>query len=97
MILAFILLQAADPAPAPAPDIELVLHAKARSVEIERKGVAKLEVTADPDGGSAVETKVTPKSRGAARLRNVDVDIHAGVRITDPQQNPGDGETSAPE
>ena len=85
MLLTLLLLQAAsvDPAVGAKPDIELDFRAHARSVEIEQKGEAKLRVSAAPDGGSRVETNVTPKANGRTRLRDVDVTLHGEARIGD--------------
>jgi uncharacterized protein (DUF58 family) len=94
MIVALFLLQAAA---APPPDIELNVHATARSVEIESKGKTELIVHAGPDAGSKVETRVTPRAEGAAKLNNVEVNIRAEARLTDPQQNPDEVETSRPD
>ena len=91
-MLIALLLQAA-----PAPDIELNIHARARSVEIQQRGQAKLVVTAEPDGGSEVRSEVTPRAEGRTRLRNVDVHIRAEIRIADPQQKPAEPETPPPQ
>jgi uncharacterized protein (DUF58 family) len=89
------LLQAA--APAPAPDIELSVHLKAKSVTIEQKGEARLDVHAEPDGGATrVETNVQPKPEGRRELRNVTVDIHAQASLAEPAQNRAEAETAPP-
>ena len=94
MIL-FLLLQAAAPAPA-LPDIELNIRARARSVEIQQKGEAKLEVRADPDAGSVVEARVEPEGRGAAKLRNVQVNVRGEARIGGGTEIRADAETGTP-
>lgn len=71
-----ILLQAA----AQAPDIELDLSLSARSVTIERKGEARLEVRGEGPG-NRVEVKVEPKAQGRAELRDVTVDVHAEASV----------------
>jgi hypothetical protein len=83
MLLPLFLLQVAatDPAIGAKPDIELNLRAHARSIEIQQKGEATLQVSADPDAGSKVETRVTPKANGRSKLRNVDVTVHGEARI----------------
>ena len=96
MIFALFLMQAATAA-APPPDIELNVRLTARSVRIERKGEAKLEVRAGPDAGSRVETKVSPPANGSVALGNVTVDVHAEARLGDPRQNPKEGETGTPQ
>ncbi|TMJ11519.1 MAG: hypothetical protein E6G94_15850 [Alphaproteobacteria bacterium] len=95
MLVVSLLLQAA----AGQPDIELNVRATARSVQIERKGEARLEVHAEPDsGGSGVQTSVTPKANGKTTLRNVRADIHAAITLADPTvQNRNAGETAAPQ
>jgi uncharacterized protein (DUF58 family) len=97
MIWLAMLLQAAQSAPASAPDIELNVRLTARSVRIEQKGEAKLEVRAGPDAGSEARTVVTPPARGATDLKNVTVEVHAEARIGDQSQNPAAGETSSPQ
>ena len=98
MLLSLILLQAAAaPASPPLPDIELNVRARARSVEIEQKGQATLEMTAEPDAGSRVEARVAPKAAGKTRLRNVQVDIHAEARIGDGVEIKTAAETSPPQ
>ena len=88
-MLLVILLQAANPA---LPDIELRVQARARSVTIERKGETRLEVHAGPDGGSRIDSLVTPRAEGRTNLRNISVDIHAAANIADPVEK-----TPAPE
>jgi hypothetical protein len=93
MLTLLALLQAASA----QPDIELNIRARARSVEIERKGEAKLEVRAEPDAGSRVEARVEPKAEGRTSLRNVEVNIRAAASIADPQQIRVEAETSTPQ
>ena len=93
MLIALIVMQAA----AAAPDIELNIHATAKSVRIEQKGEAQLEVRAGPDAGSRFETRVTPPANGATNLKNVTVDVHAEARIGAPAQNVDAAETSRPD
>jgi hypothetical protein len=81
MLSLLILLQAMSAEP--RPDIELDIRARARSVQIEQKGEARLELRAEPDAGSRVEARVTPKAAGRTKLRNVDVAIHGEARIGD--------------
>jgi hypothetical protein len=81
VLTALFLLQAA--ATAAKPDIELDIRARARSVEIVQKGEARLELKAEPDAGSRVEARVTPKAQGRTRLRNVDVSIHGEARLSE--------------
>ena len=79
LVTALLLLQAA--APSTKPDIELEIRARARSVTIEQKGEARLEIRAEPDAGSKVEARVTPKAEERRELRNVEVAIHGEARI----------------
>lgn len=94
MIVALLLLQAVA---APPPDIELNISATAKSVRIEKKGEARLEVRAGPDAGSRAEARVTPPANGAATLRNVTVEVRAEARIGDRGQIQAGAETSSPQ
>lgn len=67
---------------APLHDIELRATVEARSVRIEKRGEAKLEVTASPDAGSLVKVEA-PRANGAKTLRNVRVQVDAEARIGD--------------
>jgi hypothetical protein len=96
-MLLFLLLQAAAAEPAGLPDIELNVRARVRSVEIERKGEAKLEVRAEPDAGSLVRAEATPKAEGRTKLNNVDVNVRAEVRLGDPSESRTGAETTAPQ
>ena len=93
MIWILLAMQAASP----PPDIELNLRATARSVKIEQRGEAKLEVRAGPDAGSRTESRVTPPVDGKTELRNVTVEVHAEARIGESGENPPEGETSTPQ
>ena len=75
MILLLLALQAA-----PLPDIELHATLNARSVTIEKKGEATLEVTASPDAGSVVKVDA-PNANGRKTLRDVRVEVDAEARI----------------
>jgi len=96
MLIVLAMMQVATAA-APPPDIELVVHAEVRSVEIERKGVARLEVRAEPDGGSLVDAQIAPEPEGRTSLRNIRIDVHGEARIADPQQNSEAVATEDPE
>jgi len=91
-MLFLILLQAAEPAA--LPDIELNLRARVRSVEIERRGEAKLEVRGGE--GSAVEARVDPPAGGKTALRNVKVNVRARAHLTDLKQIRVEAETGTP-
>ena len=93
MIWILLAMQAASP----PPDIEINVRATARSVKIEQKGEAKLEVRAGPDASSRTETRVTPPADGKTELRNVTVELHAEARIGESGENPPEGETSTPQ
>jgi hypothetical protein len=92
-MLILLLLQAAA---GQAPDIELNLHATARSVRIERKGEARLDVRGEGPGNSA-EARVEPKAQGRSKLRNVTVDIHAKASVQDGVKLGSQVETGAPQ
>jgi hypothetical protein len=93
MMTFLLLLQAAS---AQAPDIELNLHARARSVRIEQKGEARLEVQGEGPG-NRVEARVEPKANGKTELRNVTIDIHAEASVADPAQIKVEAETGTPQ
>ncbi|HEY0148304.1 MAG TPA: hypothetical protein VGB70_04805 [Allosphingosinicella sp.] len=95
MLLALLLAQAA--APKALPDIELNIRARAKSVEIERKGEAKLEVRAAPDAGSRAEARVEPLPEGRTTLRNVEVNVRAEARIGEGVEIDASAETAAPQ
>jgi hypothetical protein len=79
-----------------APDIELNLHATARSVKIERKGEARLEVRGEGPG-NRVEAQVEPKAEGRSELRNVTVDIHAEASVQGGVKLDAQAETGTPQ
>ena len=88
VIIALLALQAA-----PLPDIQIGATVEARSMRIEKKGNAKLEVRADPDAGSVVKVEA-PRADGVKTLRNVRVAVDAEARIGTPQ---APAATTAPE
>ena len=88
-----ILLQAAA---AQAPDIELNLSLRARSVTIEKKGEARLEVR-DEGPGNRVDVKVEPKAEGRTELRNVTVDVRAQASVQEGVEIDAKAETGTPE
>jgi hypothetical protein len=92
MILLF-LLQAAAPQ---APDIEINLHARARSVSIEKKGETRLEVRGEGPG-NRVDVKVEPKAEGRTELRNVTVDVHAEASVQEGVKIDSEAETGTPQ
>ena len=94
-MLFLLLLQAA--APQALPDIELNIRARARSVEIERKGEARLEVRAEPDAGSRVEARVEPRAGDRTQLRDVEVNVRAEARIGEGAKIEAQAETAAPQ
>ena len=100
MLIALFILQAQAAVPQTvAADIELNANIRARSVEIEKKGNARLTVTTSPDGGNLVDVRA-PKANGRKRLRNVSVDVRAEARIGDaaaPANNREQPETAPPE
>lgn len=91
MIL-FILLQAATP----APDIELNLSLRARSVTIERKGEARLEVRGEGPG-NRVDVRVEPRAQGRTELRDVTVDVHAEASVREGIEIDAQAETGTPQ
>jgi uncharacterized protein (DUF58 family) len=93
MILAVILLQAAAASP---PDIELNLSARARSVTIERKGEAKLEVRGEGPG-NRVDVKVEPKAEGRTELRDVTAQVHAEASVQEGVKIDAGAETGTPQ
>ena len=95
MLLALLLFQAT--AAETPPDIELNIRARARSVEIERKGEAKLEVRAEPEGGSRAETRVEPLPEGRTSLRNVEVNVRAEARLNGTAKVEVEAETAPPQ
>ena len=77
-MLALLLMAQAAP-----PDIQFGARIEARSVTIEKKGEARLEIRAVPDGGSLVKVEA-PKANGRKTLKNVRIEIDAEARIADP-------------
>ena len=96
MLLALLLAQAAA-APTALPDIELNIRARARSVEIERKGEAKLVVRAEPDAGSRAEVRVEPLPEGRTTLRDVEVNVRAAARLGEGMKVEAEAETATPQ
>ena len=92
MIL-LVLLQAAA---TQAPDIELNLNLRARSVTIEQKGEARLEVRGEGPG-NRVDVKVEPKAQGRRELRDVTVDVHAEASIEEGVKIDAEAETGTPQ
>jgi hypothetical protein len=93
MIVALMVMQAATPS---APDIELNIHARARSVTIEQKGEARLEVRGEGPG-NRVDVKVEPKAQGRTELRDVTVDVHAEASVQDGVKIDARAETGTPQ
>lgn len=77
-MLLLLALQAAAP-----PDIQLQAVVEARSMTIEKKGEARLEVWAEPDAGSIVKAEA-PRGAKSGTLRNVRVTLDAEARIGSP-------------
>jgi hypothetical protein len=92
-MLLLILLQAAA---AQAPDIELNLRARAKSVRIERKGEARLDVQGEGPG-NRVDVRVEPKAEGRTELRNVTVDIYAEASVQEGVKIDAQTETGTPQ
>lgn len=91
MIL-LILLQAAA---TQAPDIELNLNLRARSVTIEQKGEARLEVRGEGPG-NRVDVRVEPKAQGRTELRDVTVEVHAEASVQEGAKIDARAETGTP-
>ncbi|HYG48499.1 MAG TPA: hypothetical protein VD846_11235 [Allosphingosinicella sp.] len=92
-MLALLLLQAAA---TQVPDIELNLNLRARSVTIERKGEARLDVRGEGPG-NRVDVKVEPKAEGRTELRDVTVDVHAEASVQDGVKIDARAETGTPQ
>ncbi len=88
----FILLQAA----VPAPDIELNLNLRAKSVRIEQKGQARLDVRGEGPG-NRVDVKVEPKAEGRTELRDITVDVHAEASVQEGVKIDAEAETGTPQ
>jgi hypothetical protein len=97
MLLLALLLQTAPATVQTPPDIELNIRATAREVRIVRKGEARLELRAGPDGGGNVVRVEAPDAAGRTQLRNAVVNVHAEARIADPLENRTAPETPAPQ
>jgi hypothetical protein len=82
-------------AAAAQPDIELEIRARAKSVRIERKGEARLEVQGAE--GSRVEARVEPKAEGRTTLRNVTVHVRARASVGEGAKVDAKAETERPE
>ena len=80
MLALFLIAQAA------LPDIQFGARVEARSVTIEKKGEARIEVRAEPDAGSLVKVEA-PRADGRKTLRNVRINIDAETRIADPARS----------
>jgi hypothetical protein len=93
MLIALALLQAAA---TPAADIELDVHARIKSLKIESRGEARLEVHGEGPG-NRVDAKIEPQAQGRSELRNVTVDVHAEASVGDPAQIRGESETGTPQ
>jgi Fe2+ transport system protein FeoA len=91
-MIGLLLLQAA----AGQPDIELNLQARIKSVRIERRGEARLEVRGEGPG-NRVEVRIEPKPEGRTELRNVTVNVHAEATVGDPAQIRVGAETGTPQ
>ena len=92
-MLLLILLQAAA---TQAPDIELNLSLRAKSVRIEQRGEARLEVRGEGPG-NRVDVKVEPKAQGRTELRDVTVDVHAEASVQDGVKIDAKAETGTPQ
>jgi hypothetical protein len=92
MVLLFLMQAAA----AQAPDIELNVNLRARSVTIEQKGEARLEVRGEGPG-NRVDVKVEPKAEGRTELRDVTVDVHAEASIEEGVKIDAQAETGTPQ
>jgi len=92
-MLTLLLLQAAA---TQAPDIELNLNLRAKSVAIERKGEARLEVRGEGPG-NRVDVRVEPKAEGRTELRDVTVDVHAEASVEEGVEIDARAETGTPQ
>ena len=93
MITFLFLLQAAS---TQAPDIELNLNVKAKSVRIDQKGQARLEVRGEGPG-NRVEVRVEPRAEGRTELRDVRVDVHAEASVQEGAKIEAQAETGTPQ
>jgi hypothetical protein len=92
-MITLILLQATAQ---PLPDIELNVNLRARSVTIEQRGEAKLEVRGEGPG-NRVDVKVEPKAEGRTELRDVTVDVHAQASVQEGVEIDARAETGTPQ
>lgn len=97
MLTLLLIVQAAQP----LPDIQLRADVEARQVRIERAENIRLDVRAEPDGGSDVRVNRNANvASGRATLRNVRVRVEGEARIAGPdsgvQINPEAAETPQP-
>lgn len=90
-----ILLALLQAAAAQAPDIELNLNLRAKSVRIEQKGEARLEVFGEGPG-NRVDVRVEPKAQGRTELRDVTVDVHAEASVQEGVKIDAGAETGTP-
>lgn len=75
LMLAILALQAAV-----LPDVSLKATVDARSLTVEQRGAARLDVVASPDAGSLVKV-VAPPVNGRRTTRDVRVEVDAEARI----------------
>lgn len=80
----------------PLPDIEISAVVRARSLTIQKRGDARLTISAEPEGANVVDVQA-PKANGRKVIRNVAVDVKAEARIADPQLNVLGTATAQPE
>jgi hypothetical protein len=82
--LAILFAQLAAPVAAqPPPDIEFHARVKARRVEMEQQGEARIVLHAEP--GQTEPARVERSApRGQTKYRNLTIDFTAAARIADP-------------
>jgi hypothetical protein len=78
------------------PDVELNVHARIKSLKIEQKGEARLEVQGEGPG-NRVDVKVEPKAQGRTELRDVTVDVHAQASVQEGAKIDAQAETGTPQ
>ncbi len=96
MLVALLLLQAAQPTPAPAaaapPEIQLDARVTARRVVVESRGRTSLTVRTAVNGregeNNVVEVEAPELPQGRRELNNVEVRVRAEARIQDPLAQP---------
>lgn len=86
LALALLQLAAAQPA-APPPDIELSVRVRAREVTVRQEGEASLRLRVSPGEAPPVEVRRSAPA-GAARYRNLAIDVRGAARIADPNASP---------